>query len=83
MTKLCQVIKELGGRFALSDDSHGPHAVGLNYDRLSNYLRRLEIDDIWFLERSEVSNSAGRYVQPRKSQDHWWEHPFWKGVVEG
>ncbi|KAG6828700.1 hypothetical protein H0H87_001113, partial [Tephrocybe sp. NHM501043] len=34
-----EMILKHRGRFALSDDSHGPHAVGLNYRRLPEYLK--------------------------------------------
>ncbi|THU98477.1 histidinol phosphate phosphatase H [Dendrothele bispora CBS 962.96] len=70
-------ILERGGRLALSDDSHGPHAVGLNYHRMEEYLRKMGLNQIWFLERSETPNEAGRKVKTTKSVDDWWRHPFW------
>ena len=76
-----QVVKELGGRFTLSDDSHGPHAVGLNYNRLAKYLRDVGVDELWFLEGSETPNIAGRLVQARKMEGDWWEHRFWINPV--
>ncbi|KAH9840211.1 polymerase/histidinol phosphatase-like protein [Rhodofomes roseus] len=75
---VAQLILKHGGRFALSDDSHGPHAVGLNYDRMARYVQRLGLDELWVLERSESANVGGRFVQPRKVDGKWWEHPFWK-----
>ena len=65
-----KVITGCGGRFTLSDNSHGPHAVGLNYSQVG-------INELWFLERSKETNSAGRFVQPRKVEGEWWHHPFW------
>ena len=61
----------------LSDDSHGPHAVGHNYDKLRKYLRGMQVTDIWFLERCEEGNSAGRHVRGRKVEGNWWSDPFW------
>ncbi|KAH9933303.1 Polymerase/histidinol phosphatase-like protein, partial [Fomitopsis serialis] len=75
---VAQLILKHGGRFALSDDSHGPHAVGLNYDRMAQYVLRLGIEELWVLERSESPNVGGRLVRPSKVEGKWWEHPFWK-----
>ncbi|KAI9069175.1 hypothetical protein FKP32DRAFT_1600067 [Trametes sanguinea] len=74
-----QVILQEGGRFVLSDDSHGPHAVGLNYHRIPEYARRVGIKELWVLERAQgsVRNAAGRAVVPRKVEGDWLEHPFW------
>jgi histidinol-phosphatase (PHP family) len=57
-----QLILKHGGRFALSDDSHGPHTVGLNYDRLVQYLRQVGVTEVWFLQHSDMGNAAGRAV---------------------
>ncbi|KAH9848000.1 histidinol phosphate phosphatase H [Lenzites betulinus] len=81
-----KIVLQAGGRFALSDDSHGPHAVGLNYNRLPDYARRVCIEDLWVLERRSGAtgkNVAGRGVVPRKVASPWTLHPFWseeKGV---
>ncbi|KAI8980632.1 histidinol phosphate phosphatase H [Trametes punicea] len=74
-----EIIRQAGGRFVLSDDSHGPHAVGLNYHRIPEYARRVGIDELWVLERAEgsVRNAAGRSVVPRRVSGNWLEHPFW------
>ncbi|RDX41729.1 histidinol phosphate phosphatase H [Lentinus brumalis] len=64
-----EIVKEHGGRFTLSDDSHGPHAVGLNYHRLVGYARRVGIDDLWVLASPSLPDGASA----------WWEDPFWKG----
>ncbi|KAK1230310.1 hypothetical protein PQX77_006603 [Marasmius sp. AFHP31] len=46
-----EIIVAEGGRFALSDDSHGPHAVGLNHDRMADYLKAKaqNITETWHL----------------------------------
>lgn len=71
------LIMQNGGRFALSDDSHGPHAVGLNYDRMANYARRLGIKEVWTLTPSDEPNAGGRFLRPRKLE-RWDEHDFWR-----
>ncbi|KAI0795602.1 polymerase/histidinol phosphatase-like protein [Abortiporus biennis] len=74
---IVQVIQEYGGRFTLSDDSHGPHAVGLNYHRMADYMRHAEINELWVLERSKTKNIGGRYVHARKVEGDWRGHKFW------
>jgi histidinol-phosphatase (PHP family) len=75
---MLKLIKSHSGKFALSDDSHGPHAVGLNYHRLAMYLRLVGIDEIWYLRRTEEANSSGRFVCAEKGAGNWWEGRFWK-----
>ncbi|KAF5360820.1 hypothetical protein D9756_004574 [Leucocoprinus leucothites] len=77
-----QLILQRGGRFALSDDSHGPHAVGLNYDRAYHYLKSLNVAELWFLEPSEEPNASGRRVRPVKL-DNWTNDPFWLSINGG
>ncbi|KAJ3865533.1 histidinol phosphate phosphatase H [Lentinula novae-zelandiae] len=74
---LLKVILQDGGRLALSDDSHGPHAVGLNYRRLLEYLRREGVSELWYLQVSESPNKVGRNIQAVKAPGEWWNHPFW------
>ncbi|KAI1801060.1 histidinol-phosphatase [Daldinia bambusicola] len=41
----------LGGRFTLSDDSHGIAQVGTNYGRALEYLASLGVTSVWTLRR--------------------------------
>ena len=43
----------MGGRFCLSDDSHGVKQVALNYHQCIPYLARNHITHIHFLEASQ------------------------------
>ncbi|KAF6761483.1 histidinol-phosphatase [Ephemerocybe angulata] len=77
-----EVLKAIlgeGGRFALSDDSHGPHAVGLNYGRTADYLKSAGVFELWYLQRSKAANRGDRLVEPKKLEGDWREHSFWKG----
>ena len=77
-----QIVKEHGGRFTLSDDSHGPHAVGLNYYRLAEYVRRVSISNLWVLttpSTTDGSNVGRRGLASHSVPGKWWEDPFWKG----
>lgn len=47
-----QTFMQMGGRFCLSDDSHGVEQVALNYDRCIPYLERNHITHIYFLQSS-------------------------------
>ncbi|KAJ7058473.1 Polymerase/histidinol phosphatase-like protein [Mycena amicta] len=75
---ILEVILAHGGRLALSDDSHGPHAVGLNYARIPDYLHRAGVQELWTLEYTDVSNVAGRMVRPARLDGEWAAHAFWK-----
>ncbi|KAK0451493.1 Polymerase/histidinol phosphatase-like protein [Armillaria borealis] len=74
-----EIILKHGGRFTLSDDSHGPHAVGLNYDRVAKYLRSVNVAELWYLQRSMNVNAAGRKIQSVRLDGDWWDHTFWQG----
>lgn len=41
----------LGGRFTMSDDSHGIAQVATNYGRAVRYLQSLGVDEVWTWER--------------------------------
>jgi histidinol-phosphatase (PHP family) len=47
-----QMFKMIGGKFCLSDDSHGVEQVALNYHQCIPYLERNDISCIHFLESS-------------------------------
>jgi histidinol-phosphatase (PHP family) len=79
------LIRDLGGRFVLSDDSHGPKAVGLNYDRVFRFLREdIDLKELYFLKRTGgiVKSKAVRNVEVARVADQWWEDPFWESVQD-
>jgi histidinol-phosphatase (PHP family) len=41
----------MGGKLTLSDDSHGVAQVGLNFGRVSDYLKSLGVSELYYLER--------------------------------
>jgi histidinol-phosphatase (PHP family) len=67
-----------GGRFALSDDSHGPDAVGLNYDKMREYILKQGVVDMYYLRRTAIPNHRGRLVEAVKVEGNWASHPFWE-----
>ncbi|KZT42307.1 histidinol phosphate phosphatase H [Sistotremastrum suecicum HHB10207 ss-3] len=73
-----ELIRHKGGRFALSDDSHGPLVVGQNYDRLFRFLREVGLQEIWYLKQSDRENVGGRRVEAIKmTGDEWLNDEFW------
>jgi len=72
------LIVQSGGRVCLSDDSHGPQAVGLNYHRLPAYLRTMRIEQLWYLKRAESSDSS--CVEACRYEGDWASDPFWTKI---
>jgi histidinol-phosphatase (PHP family) len=79
-TDVLRVIVEHGGRLALSDDSHGPAAVGLNYARARKYLLGQGVSELWYLRAADTPNSAGRYVEAVRAPEGLSAGPFWAGL---
>jgi len=52
-SEIAKAILEKGGKFVLSDDSHGIAQVGLNYHRLFNYIRALGLLQYYHVEVDE------------------------------
>lgn len=48
----------MGGKFTLSDDSHGIAQVGTNFVRAIEYLESLGIKEVYTFERSESTESG-------------------------
>jgi histidinol-phosphatase (PHP family) len=49
----------MGGKFTLSDDSHGIAQVGTNFGRAIEYLESLGVKEVYTFERSEATESGG------------------------
>lgn len=77
---LMQIIEKHNGRFTFSDDSHGPHAVGLNFDRLFTYAQSLDIKKLWYLE-TESPQVCGRSSRPVELASVWWAQEFWNEKI--
>jgi histidinol-phosphatase (PHP family) len=81
------MICDSGGKICLSDDSHGVSQVGLNYDRLRDYLARTGVEEIYYLvdfkdrkPGDEDVGCRGRVVARMVSD--WDDNPFWKNLLE-
>jgi histidinol-phosphatase (PHP family) len=50
---------KMGGKFTLSDDSHGVAQLGLNFGRAVDYLKSLGVETLYYFEREVASVQAG------------------------
>ncbi|KZT59261.1 histidinol-phosphatase [Calocera cornea HHB12733] len=73
-----KLIIESGGKLCLSDDSHGPQAVGLNYHRLPAYLQSMGVKELWYLKRVDSSDTG--HVEACRYEGDWASDPFWTKI---
>ncbi len=77
-----QAFRELGGRFTLSDDSHGVEHVGLNFDKMLQCIRDAGITELFHLAPAESLNSLdSRFTDVRwasVSLTDLESHKFWR-----
>lgn len=63
----CRAIAEewikMGGKFTMSDDSHGIAHVATNYSRAITYLESLGVSDVWTLRRIPQPDVDGQQVK--------------------
>ena len=78
-----QEFKAMGGRFTLSDDSHGIDHVGLNYDKMLECVKKAGVGELCYL--APVSRSVQAHDE-RFPKVGWQtvivseleNHGFWK-----
>jgi histidinol-phosphatase (PHP family) len=78
----------MNGKLCLSDDSHGPAYVGLNYTRLKEYMIKQGVKELWYLSTPStmdrtVGDDRGKWASTlavRKMDGDWTSHPFWDEV---
>jgi histidinol-phosphatase (PHP family) len=59
---VCEAWKEMGGKFTLSDDSHGIAQVGTNYLKMLDYLDGLGVEEVWTFEKPEGKEMVEKKV---------------------
>lgn len=69
-----QEFLKMGGKFTLSDDSHGIDQVGLNFKRVQQYLLDVGIKQLWSFERDNKGDLADTSVQVKDLKLD--AHPF-------
>ncbi|CAG8492610.1 13439_t:CDS:2 [Ambispora gerdemannii] len=76
---ILELIIKKGGKFTISDDSHGPTSVGQNYDKLYKYLKEFQIDTIYYLDHEY--DKDGKKLVVKKSLKNILSHPFWQQFI--
>ncbi|KAK5709371.1 hypothetical protein LTR17_019825 [Elasticomyces elasticus] len=79
--EICEAFLAMGGRFTLSDDSHGIAQVGLNYEKVLHCVERAGITELSHL----VPATAESSIDPRFPEVQWAavqvadlkQHAFW------
>ncbi|TKA25866.1 hypothetical protein B0A50_05621 [Salinomyces thailandicus] len=79
---ICEAFRMAGGRFTLSDDSHGTQQVGLNYDKTLTCVEAAGISHLVHLVTTEQGDGdlTGKLPHVRwkaVSVAELKEHPFW------
>jgi histidinol-phosphatase (PHP family) len=70
-------------KFVLSDDSHGNDQVGLNYQIVLNYIKLLNIKNIWYYDIEKfndksIRNGKGHVVLKSITIDELTADDFWR-----
>ncbi|KAF2264014.1 histidinol-phosphatase [Lojkania enalia] len=76
---ICQLFLKRGGRFTISDDSHGVEQVGTNYSRLLEFIRNAGIQRIHYADGSALRSNS-RFPNASFSSIavcDLAQHPFW------
>ncbi|USP74679.1 hypothetical protein yc1106_01953 [Curvularia clavata] len=56
---ICQMFLRMGGGFVMSDDSHGIDHIGTNYARLLEFVKRVGIDRMHYVEPAGQGKDSG------------------------
>jgi histidinol-phosphatase (PHP family) len=68
----------MGGRFVMSDDSHGTDQVATNYPRMLQYIQKVGISEIFYVDK-DVAPTDRRITAGFSSitVDNLLRLPFW------
>jgi histidinol-phosphatase (PHP family) len=48
----------MGGRFAMSDDSHDVGQIGTNYGRLLEFMQKVGVEEIYYADSNVMSRDT-------------------------
>ncbi|PVV00936.1 hypothetical protein BB560_004668 [Smittium megazygosporum] len=68
-----KIIQAKGGKFTISDDSHGPSELGLYYSKLIPFLHESGIDKIYYID---YDSESGKIIT--KEYENFFTDSFWK-----
>ncbi|KAF2489109.1 histidinol-phosphatase [Lophium mytilinum] len=78
--EVCEKFLRMGGRFSMSDDSHGVEQIGTNYRRLLHFIQKASIPDIHIADCGPQSGPDRRSPTPKFSSvsiSQLEKHAFW------
>lgn len=70
---IAMAIKQQGGKFCLSDDSHGLSQIGLNYHKVMNYIQELQLENIYYLKRQQQSIGIEPVLVSELASSSFWD----------
>ena len=77
-----QAFLKMGGRFVLSDDSHGVGHIGTNYSKAFEFIKKTGIQEVYVFGRGEDKDQdqgrLNKTVLHRVSLADLESHGFWQ-----
>lgn len=67
--EICELFMNMGGKFTLSDDSHGIAQVGTNFQKGIAFLEELGVSGLWTLFGKEKSTTASKGLKSVSLKD--------------
>ncbi|KAJ4360491.1 uncharacterized protein N0V89_001056 [Didymosphaeria variabile] len=55
---VCLAFLRMGGRFVMSDDSHGTDQVGTNYPRLLKFIQKVGIGEVFYVDKDATPTDS-------------------------
>ncbi|KAF2684368.1 histidinol-phosphatase [Lentithecium fluviatile CBS 122367] len=55
---ICQRFLRMGGRFAMSDDSHDVGQIGTHYPRLLEFIQNAGVEEVYYVDSETVSKDT-------------------------
>ncbi|KAI8807383.1 Polymerase/histidinol phosphatase-like protein [Cladochytrium replicatum] len=80
--RIVKYMQSEGVKFVLSDDSHGPNAVAMNYYKLHEYLKEMEISKVFYWTRLRSSSGSENSRLELQSVENVLDHPFWDRILK-
>lgn len=73
---IANLIIKLGGKFCLSDDSHGIAQVGLNLHKCVDYLEKLKVEKLYYLALEDDKTVIKSLSLAEVKADFFWDQYY-------
>lgn len=70
---MAKAITSHGGKFCLSDDSHGTKQIGLNYHKVLDYMNELQLQELHYLDRINNCTVVKLIPLSQVNQSQFWK----------